>query len=71
MYRRQINNALDDIIGAAEMYKFLYDEFGQLDTQKLSDHIADALGKLYQIELKIKTRPDNSGASTLINTNIT
>jgi hypothetical protein len=26
---------------------------------------------LYQIELKIKTRPDNPGASTLINTNIT
>jgi hypothetical protein len=71
MYRRQINNALDDIIGSAEMYKFLYDEFGQLDTQKLSDHIEDALGKLYKIELKIKTRPDNTGASTLINTNIT
>jgi hypothetical protein len=71
MYRRKINNALDDIIGAAEMYKFLYDEFGQLDTQKLSDHIGDALGKLYQIEIKIKTRPDNPGASTLKNTNIT
>jgi hypothetical protein len=71
MYRRQINNALDDIIGAAEMYKFLYDEFGQLDTQKLSDHIGDALGKLYQIELKIKTRPNKPDASTLKNTNIT
>ena len=62
MYRRQINNALDDIIGAADMYKFLYDEFGQIDTQKLSDHIADALGKLYKIELKIKTRPDKPSA---------
>jgi hypothetical protein len=66
MYRRQINNALDDIIGAADIYKFLYDEFGQLDTQKLSDHIADALGKLYQIELKIKTRPENPDAFTHI-----
>jgi uncharacterized protein YjgD (DUF1641 family) len=63
MYRRQINNALDDIIGAADMYKFLYDEFNQLDTQKLSDHLADALGKLYQIEVKIKTRPVKPGAS--------
>lgn len=66
MYRRQINNALDDIIGAADIYKFLYDEFGQLDTQKLSDHISDALGKLYQIEIKIKTRPENPDASTHI-----
>lgn len=66
MYRRQINNALDDIIGAADMYKFLFDEFGQLDTQKLSDHIADALGKLYQIELKIKTRPEDPNALTHI-----
>ena len=66
MYIRQINNALNDIIGAADMYKFLFDEFGQLDTQKLSDHIADALGKLYQIELKIKTRPEDPNASTHI-----
>jgi len=66
MYRRQINNAIDDIIGAADMYKFLYDEFGQLNTQKLSDHIADALGKLYKIELKIKTRSEDPNASTHI-----
>jgi hypothetical protein len=67
MYRRQINNAIDDIIGAADMYKFLFDEFGQLDTQKLSDHIADALGKLYQIELKIKTRQEIPDALPQIN----
>lgn len=62
MYRRQIKNALNDIIGAAEMYLFLFDEFGQIDTQKLSDHIADQLGKLYLIETKIKTRPDTPSA---------
>jgi len=56
MYRRQINDALEDINGAVEIYRFLYDEFNQVDTQKLSDHIADALGVLYQIELKIKAR---------------
>lgn len=67
MYRRRINNALEDINNAVEIYRFLYDEFNQVDTQKLSDHIADALGKLYQIELKIKTRPEKPSAPTHIN----
>lgn len=66
MYRRQINNALNDIIGAAEMYRFLYDEFEQLDTQKFSDYLAEQLGKLYLIETKIKTRQE-SPARTHIN----
>ena len=67
MYRRQINNALNDIIGAAEMYKFLYDEFEQIDTQKFSDYLADQLGKLYLIETKIKTRQVNPDALPQIN----
>jgi hypothetical protein len=63
MYTRQIRTALNDIIGAAEMFKFLYDEFGQIDTQKFSNYLAEQIGILYQIEQKIKTRQEIPGAS--------
>jgi len=63
MYRRKINNTINDIIGAAEMYKFLYDEFNQVDTLKFYEYINSKISILVDIELKIKSRRYNTDAT--------
>jgi hypothetical protein len=62
MYRRKINNTCNDIIGAAEMYKFLYDEFNQVDTLKFYEYINSKIAILVDIEFKIKSRRYNTDA---------
>jgi hypothetical protein len=62
MYRQQIEDILNDLQGACDMYKFLFEEFEQIDTLKLSNYINIQICLLSEIEQKIKARQYKTGA---------